>query len=163
MASTKCAHCGSGDTQDAVSNVQCLSCGRLTNYDGTPAEAGADASTREAMERRLTAREPVIVGNFADTQRQGADVAAGEGDPSVDGVVVPQGGVHPADHDAAMGQITTETIRTGVHDEEDLAGPAPADQDPEPQSVDPDSKSPTQVEAKAKGDDAAKAAEKAKS
>lgn len=161
--SIKCANCGSRDTVDRLDNVQCQNCGTLTGYDGEAKEFGASQEVRDVIDRHNQPGVPTVVGNLADLQRAGADVATGEG-TFESAVEVPAGAIHPADEDAAQGGITKETIRTGIHTEEDLAQPGPGQNKDESHSVDPGSQSPVPVEGSPKktGDAAVKAEAKAK-
>lgn len=119
------------------------------NPDGTPGLVGKDDYTRwEATQRINKSHDTVLAGNYADLQRIGAELAVGN---AVKGVAAPPGVdpkspnvVTPAQHEAARGEYTRETARTGLVDER--VGPEPA-VNTTANPVDPGSKSPT-VEAK---------------
>lgn len=164
MANT-CPGCGSQDVQSGIGDtVWCMDEQKRYTPDGTVVGNGPDQETVDRVVMHATPHAPVVVGNQADVMRQGADLADTlEGEELLDaGVVVPSDGVHPAEHDAARGQITRETLRTGIHGEEDLEPPAPGPGDGT-NAVDPTSVSPVPVEAgKKSGDAAVKAEDKVK-
>lgn len=162
----KCANCGSTDLGHGLNTARCRSCGLLNDYDGNIVANGPGQDVQDVIARHNEPGVPTVVGNQADLQRAGADVATGEGSFET-GVVVPDGAIHPADEDAAQGLITEETLRTGIHDESDLAPPDPQPNTDDAHSVDPDAKSPVTVRDAGKsapksGDAAAKAEAKAK-
>lgn len=119
------------------------------NPDGTPGLIGPDEYTKQSRIARILGNNTTVLsGNIADMQRAGADVAIGKPAP---GVAAPPGidvksdkVVTPAQAEAARGEYTRETERTGLLD-------APAIPDPpentSPNPVDPTSTSP-RVEAK---------------
>lgn len=154
MAS-KCPNCGSTEMQEHAWTRQCLTCGRLSDHDGNMVDVGAGASTREAIEARLRPRETVVVGNLADLQRMGAELAQTDKGLLASSVVTAESvnvaadaTVTPAQNDENKGEITRETVRTGA------AGPlikareaamAPRE-NKEPDSVDPTSVSPVRAD-----------------
>ncbi len=117
------------------------------NADGTPSLVGKDDYTKwEATQRINKGHADVLVGNLADLQRIGADAAVGT--VNVQSAVVAPPGIDakskdvitPAQQEAARGEWTRETERTGLVD-------APAPNVPaenfSPNPVDPTSTSPT--------------------
>lgn len=132
------------------------------NRDGTPALVGKDDYTKwEANQRANASGQTVLVGNFADLQRLGAEAATG-GSINVQAAVAAPPGVNvkdsdvvtPAQHDAVRGEVTRETIRTGLLPEP--PAPVPAE-NTSPNPVDPGSQSPT---VETKGGSATKTAPK---
>lgn len=117
------------------------------NPDGTPGLVGKDDYTREEAIHRLT-RTPttVLAGNFADLQRLGADAA--NGTVNIQAAVATPPGIDakaknvvtPAQSEAARGEFTRETERTGLIDAP-VAPTPPENTSPNP--VDPTSTSPT--------------------
>ncbi len=102
------------------------------NADGTPGLIGKDDYTRQLAIHNASRRpQTVVVGNIADIQRYGGDGAAKRGDKGV---------VSPGQAEAARGEFTRETERTGL-----LDAPIPADppENKSPNPVDPTSTSPT--------------------
>lgn len=114
------------------------------NRDGTPSLIGKDDYTRwEATQRINKSHDTVLVGNLADLQRIGAELAVGN---AVKGVAAPPGVdpkasnvVTPAQHEAARGEFTRETARAGLV--EAPVAPKP-NVDTSPNPVDPTSQSP---------------------
>lgn len=116
------------------------------NPDGTPGLIGKDDYTRQlAIKNASRKSETVLVGNFADLQRLGADAAAGtvnvqsaiQAPPGVDAKA--KNVITPAQADASRGEYTRETARTGLIDEPVPTAP-PENKSPNP--VDPTSQSP---------------------
>lgn len=120
------------------------------NRDGSPALIGPDAYTRQLLRQRADRdyTTQVVTGNYADLQRAGADAAQGLGSTSSAKAIASPPGldikdssvISPAQQEAARGEWTRETERTGLLD----APPAPIpaeNRDPNP--VDPGSVSPT--------------------
>lgn len=112
----KCPTCHSADTQAGLQNNQCLRCRTLFDFDGVAVEAGMDASTREALQARMAPRQQVVIGNLADLQRWGAEVAVSGGG---NGVALPLQDppyelATPAQAEAAQGRVTVETERAGL-------------------------------------------------
>jgi DNA-directed RNA polymerase subunit RPC12/RpoP len=147
----RCANCGSANVQQHAWTYQCLDCGKLSDFEGNVVENGAGASTRDAIERRLQPRRSVVVGNFADLQRMGAELAATEKGALASTVVTAEpvdvksnAVVTPHEDDAMKADITRETVRTGEADpliEEQNRQAAPRE-NREPNPVDPTSQSP---------------------
>lgn len=132
------------------------------NRDGTPSLIGKDDYTKwEATQRMNASGQTVLTGNYADLQRLGAEAA--NGSINVQNVVAGPPGVNlksdnvvtPAQHDAARGEVTRETIRTGLLPEP--PAPVPAENN-SPNPVDPGSQSPT---SEAKGSSTPQSATKA--
>lgn len=127
-----CPNCGSADTQVGIDNSGCLSCGRQFNTTGEVVANGPGATTRAVLEQRLAPRSGVVAGNLADLQRAGAEVAVNDGtfEDAVKTAVVAAPALDPEDdgfvtaaqHEAARGEFTRETERTG-----DLEAPVAAD------------------------------------
>lgn len=117
------------------------------NRDGTPGLVGKDDYTKwEANQRANASGQTVLVGNLADLQRLGAEAATGTVNVN-NAIAAPPGidtkdksVVTPAQHDAARGEVTRETIRTGLLPEP--PAPVPAE-NTSPNPVDPGSQSPT--------------------
>lgn len=109
---TICAHCGSADTQAGLDQIQCTNCGRVSTFGGDKAEAGAGASTREALEARLAPRTTVVGGNYADLQRMGGEAAV-KGKGTLPPGVEKEDVSTAADAEAERGEFTRETERTG--------------------------------------------------
>lgn len=87
----RCVKCGSGDTNAGFNTYKCLTCGATSNYDGTEGKSGRDQSTRDA----LAARDgdytvPSVVGNYADLQRLGGQLAPESGGVA-DAFAIPPG------------------------------------------------------------------------
>lgn len=78
-----CPNCGSADTQHGLSQITCLNCGRLSNYDSSAATDGPDAHTKAilANEARFDDRANVV-GNLADLQVAHATEAADTNQPT---------------------------------------------------------------------------------
>lgn len=121
------------------------------NRDGTPGLVGPDDHTRSLIRARAdkVAGQNVAVGNYADLQRMGADAVAGttstptalaksiDAAPGVN--LKDKSIISPAEADAAKGEWTRETERTGL-----LSAPVPPipAANTEPNIVDPGAKSP---------------------
>lgn len=119
------------------------------NPDGTPALIGPDEYTKKTRIDRINQNNTTVLsGNYADLQRAGADAAVdGKAGTSTDAYAAPPGidpkdekVVTPAQHEAAKGEWTRETERTGLLTEPEVAPPADNDS---PDSIDPTSVSPT--------------------
>ena len=117
------------------------------NADGTPGLIGKDEYTRQLAIRNATrGNEKVLSGNFADLQRLGAEAA--NGTINIQSVVPAPPGIDlkdknvvtPAQSEAARGEVTRETIRTGLLEAPPAVDP-PENKSPNP--VDPTSTSPT--------------------
>jgi hypothetical protein len=155
----RCANCNSTNVQQHAWTYQCLDCGRLSDHSGNIVENGMGDSTRAAIQQRLEPRRTVVVGNLADLQRMGADLAQTDKGPLASAVVTAESVdvsedniVTPAEDDALKQEINRETVRTG--DAEPLIrarekAMAPRD-NREPDSVDPTSTSPKPGQAAAK-------------
>lgn len=121
------------------------------NSDGSPSLVGKDDYTKwEATQRLNKGNVTVLSGNYADLQRLGASAATGTVNVN-NAVAAPPGYtltdknvVTPAQHEAARGEFTRETQRTGL-----VSAPVAPEPnvDNTPNPVDPGSQSPT-VEAK---------------
>lgn len=147
----QCAACNSTNVQQHAWTYQCLDCGKLSDHEGNVVEVGASASTREAIEARLAPRRTVVVGNLADLQRMGAELAQTDKGELAGAVVTAESVnaqssnvVTPHEDDAAKGEITRETVRTGeaaplIRAREKAMAPR---DNREPDSVDPTSTSP---------------------
>ena len=116
------------------------------NPDGTPGLIGKDDYTRQEAIAKLTRKpQTVLAGNFADLQRLGADAA--KGTINVQSAVATPPGIDakdknvvtPAESEAARGEFTRETSRTGLVDAP--IAPTP-DENKSPNVVDPTSQSP---------------------
>lgn len=119
------------------------------NPDGTPALIGKDDYTRQLLidQANKDSGKVVLAGNFADLQRLGADVVQSGGGTgavakAVDNPVHDVTGaatISPAEQEAARGEYTRETERTGL-----LSAPVLPDppKDTSPKSIDPTSVSP---------------------
>jgi hypothetical protein len=148
----KCANCNSSNVQQFAWTYQCLDCGMLSDHDGNVVEAGMGASTREALLKRLEPRRTVVVGNLADLQRMGAELAQTDKGPLASSVVTAErvdvtadNVVTPHEDDALKQEITRETVRTGeaepfIRARDKAMAPR---ENREPDSVDPTSVSPT--------------------
>lgn len=127
------------------------------NRDGTPALVGPDEYTRQLLRQRADRdyTTQVVAGNFADLQRMGADKVQGSSSSNAvgDAIASPPGldikdssVISPAQQEAARGEWTRETERTGLLDAPAAHVPA---ENADPNPVDPGSVSPT-VESKGK-------------
>jgi hypothetical protein len=150
-----CPNCKSGDTQVGIDNTGCLNCGTQFNTQGEAVAAGPGATTRAVLEQRLAPRSTTLVGNLADLQRAGAEVAV-NGGSFEDGVAPPPGVdtdsdavLTPSQHDASRGEITRETVRTGDADALIEAGVVAAypPEETGPKVVDPGNQRPQVVDA----------------
>lgn len=84
-----CAHCGSAETQTGIGAYQCLSCGKHTDYEGNKASAGLDQDTKDALLQRVNRIPSNPVGNYADLQRAGGKILAGQAESFAEGVEPP--------------------------------------------------------------------------
>lgn len=118
------------------------------NRDGSPALVGPDEYTRQLLRQRADRdyTAEVLTGNYADLQRLGADAAQGIG-TAPKAVASPPGldikdssVISPAQQEAARGEWTRETERTGLLDAPAAHVPA---ENTDPNPVDPGSVSPT--------------------
>ncbi len=120
----KCPRCRSTETQTLIHNNQCLTCGGLFNFDGSEAEPGFSESTRAAVEASLRPRATVVVGNYADLQRMGAQAATD--DKREDFKLAPQAApteiITPAEQDARQGIATVNATPDKVGDELTTSG-----------------------------------------
>ena len=72
-----CANCGSGNTQAAADRVNCLDCGRMTDYNGDAAPSGGGQAVRDAVGATMADPAPQIAGNIADLNRLGVTALSG--------------------------------------------------------------------------------------
>lgn len=84
-----CAHCGSANTQAGLDRYQCLNCGKHSGYDGEKAEGGYNQDTKDALLERVNRIPSNPVGNYADLQRAGGKILAGQAESFAEGVEPP--------------------------------------------------------------------------
>lgn len=132
------------------------------NPDGTPGLVGPDEYTKQSRIARILGNNTtVLTGNIADVQRAGAEAATGKADKSVDTGpgVDPKSDkiVTPAQAEAARGEWTRETERTGLLDAPVVPEPK---ENKSPDPVDPTSTSPRAESKTASGTSTSTAAKK---
>jgi hypothetical protein len=100
---------------------QCLSCGKHTDYAGNKGESGLDQNTKDALLSRINRVPANPVGNFADLQRAGGKILAGQADSFADGVEPPPGRSEDEIQDNTKAVEKVEAAAAKAADEADQA------------------------------------------